>query len=196
MVDFYPIPSTRKNLIGNAVAAGVAEDAVVAAGAAGGGNVGSKAEGVEHLRRGRRHDLADLPETLRVASRAIRAADLRAPVLLSYQQAVHGNFSVALIWWLWQRLLPGMWDDDGVVFVGIGTLIDRAIPDARLRVIFGSGAGYAAPPQGVAESDGGWRVYGVRGPLTARVLGLHPSLALTDTAILLSQLAEFKDHKS
>lgn len=111
---------------------------------------------------------------------------------LYYQNAVHGNFGDALNEWLWRQMLPGMWDDDGVVFVGIGTLIDKAIPEARLRVIFGSGAGYAPPPDGVASPSGNWRIYGVRGPLTARVLGLSERLAVTDSAILLNGIAELK----
>jgi len=110
---------------------------------------------------------------------------------LHYQHAVQGNFGDALNEWLWPRLLPRMWGDDGVVFVGIGTIIDREVPRARVRVVFGSGAGYAPPPDDITTDSDGWRIYGVRGPLTARVLGLDPRLALTDSAILLGGLPEF-----
>jgi succinoglycan biosynthesis protein ExoV len=111
---------------------------------------------------------------------------------LYYQKAVQGNFGDALNEWLWRSVLPGMWEEDGVVFVGVGTLIDKSIPDGRLRVIFGSGAGYAPPPDGVASPAGNWRIYGVRGPLTARILGLDPRLAVTDSAILVNGLSELR----
>jgi succinoglycan biosynthesis protein ExoV len=110
---------------------------------------------------------------------------------LYYRHAVQGNFGDVLNEWLWPRLLPRMWDDDGTIFVGIGTIIDRDVPQARARVVFGSGAGYAPPPD-VAATSGNWRIYGVRGPLTAHVLRLDPRLALTDSAILLGELEEFK----
>lgn len=108
---------------------------------------------------------------------------------LHYQADVQNNFGDALNQWLWPALLPDMWDEDGTVFVGIGTILDQNVPQAALRVVFGSGTGYAPPPD---TSIGPWRIYGVRGPLTAEVMRLHPSLALTDAAILLSELPEFK----
>lgn len=111
---------------------------------------------------------------------------------LHYQNAVRGNFGDALNEWLWQRLLPDMWNDDDVVFVGVGTLIDRDVPQGRLRVVFGSGAGYAPPPDGMGAPDANWKIYGVRGPLTARVIGIDPSLAVTDSAILVSRLDELR----
>ena len=94
---------------------------------------------------------------------------------------VGGNFGDMLNGWLWQDLLPGVFDDDPEVrFIGIGTILDHHLPAAPLNVVFGSGTGYAPPP--VSVRGPGWRVYGVRGPLTARVLGLGPEAALTDPA--------------
>lgn len=104
---------------------------------------------------------------------------------------VDGNFGDMLNGWLWPDLLPGVFDDDPRVrFIGIGTILDRQLPPAPLSVVFGSGTGYAPPPE---ESMQGprWRVYGVRGPLTARVLGLGPEAALTDPAILLARHPAF-----
>src|SRR5580765_8548204 len=92
------------------------------------------------------------------------------PMKLYYCDSVQGNFGDDLNQWLWPRLLPGMWnDDDGVIFVGIGTILGRDVPAARIRAVFGSGAGYALVPD-IAARDGNWHIYGVRGPLTARVL--------------------------
>ena len=66
-------------------------------------------------------------------------------------------------------VLPGMWDEDGdVLFVGIGTILDKNLPPARTAIVFGTGAGYTAPPPDIASSSDRWRLYGVRGPLTAR----------------------------
>jgi succinoglycan biosynthesis protein ExoV len=107
--------------------------------------------------------------------------------------AVQGNFGDELNRWLWHALLPGMWDEDGdTLFVGIGTILDCKLPAARTVIVFGTGAGYTAPPADIATNPVRWRIYGVRGPLTARALALEPRLAITDPAILLATLAEFR----
>jgi succinoglycan biosynthesis protein ExoV len=99
---------------------------------------------------------------------------------------VNGNFGDALNDWLWPGLLPGVFDEDAQVrFVGIGTILDRNLPKAPLTVVFGTGTGYAPPPDDMRP--GRWRVYGVRGPLTARVLDLPAQTVLTDPAIMLAQ---------
>jgi hypothetical protein len=103
---------------------------------------------------------------------------------------VSGNFGDALNEWLWHDLLPGVFDDDASVrFIGIGTILDRNLPPTPLSVVFGTGTGYAPPPQRLGGPR--WKVYGVRGPLTARLLGLAPEAALTDPAILLATLPAF-----
>jgi succinoglycan biosynthesis protein ExoV len=110
---------------------------------------------------------------------------------------VRGNFGDQLNEWLWHSLLPEAWSDtdDGILFVGIGTILDKKLPAARVRVVFGSGVGYAAAPSDIAVGTGRWRIYGVRGPLTARALKLDKRLAMTDPAILLATLQEFKGLK-
>jgi succinoglycan biosynthesis protein ExoV len=107
---------------------------------------------------------------------------------------VHGNFGDELNQWLWNRLLPARWADaaDDVLFVGIGTILDKNLPAARLKIVFGAGAGYTAAPPDISASSPHWRIYGVRGPLTARALKLDNRLAMTDPAILLATLHEFK----
>jgi hypothetical protein len=105
---------------------------------------------------------------------------------------VDGNFGDTLNHWLWRDLAPGVFDDDADVrFVGIGTILDRHLPPAPLTVVLGAGTGYAPPPPTV--HDARWCIYGVRGPLTARVLGLSPRAALTDPAILLALHPAFAD---
>jgi succinoglycan biosynthesis protein ExoV len=112
-------------------------------------------------------------------------------------EQVHGNFGDELNHWLWNRLLPDMWGDpdDGILFVGIGTILDKNLPAARLKIVFGSGVGYTAAPPDISANSPHWRIYGVRGPLTARALRLDRRLAMTDPAILLATLQEFKGLK-
>jgi succinoglycan biosynthesis protein ExoV len=109
-------------------------------------------------------------------------------------EQVHGNFGDELNRWLWNRLLPDIWGDadNDVLFVGIGTILDKNLPAAKVRIVFGSGVGYNAAPPDISARSARWRIYGVRGPLTARALKLDKRLAMTDPAILLATLPEFK----
>lgn len=107
-----------------------------------------------------------------------------------YYKDPQGNFGDDLNEWLWERLLPGRWDEaDDTCLCAIGTLIGPAMPDARRWIVFSSGAGYGPPPPDFAGPR--WRIACVRGPLTARVLGLDPAAAVTDGAMLLGALPEF-----
>jgi succinoglycan biosynthesis protein ExoV len=107
---------------------------------------------------------------------------------------VRGSFGDELNRWLWPALLAevmGQTGDD-VLFVGIGTALDRNLPSARITIVFGTGAGHTTPRPDISTQLSRWRVYGVRGPLTARALNLDKRTAMTDPAILLTTLAEFK----
>jgi succinoglycan biosynthesis protein ExoV len=96
------------------------------------------------------------------------------------------NFGDELNTWLWHRLLPGLLDDDdGTLFVGIGTLLNDRLPRARETVVFGAGVGYGT---GLPQTLRGWRIYCLRGPLSARALNVSPSLAVTDPALLVRRL--------
>ena len=107
---------------------------------------------------------------------------------LHYFRSRHGNFGDDLNGWIWPELLPGLWDEgeDGVTFVGIGTILNRLVPDSRVKLVLGSGVGYAPLPDGL--HDGSWRFLAVRGPLSARAAGLPAETAITDGAILLGVL--------
>ncbi len=95
----------------------------------------------------------------------------------------HRNFGDAMNQWLWPRLIPGVLDDDGrVIFLGIGTILNDLVPDAAHKIVFGSGVGYRRP---LATIDQSWTFYCVRGPLSARALGLPPETAVTDAAALI-----------
>jgi succinoglycan biosynthesis protein ExoV len=107
---------------------------------------------------------------------------------LHYFRSPHGNFGDDLNAWLWPELLPGVWDDgsDGITFVGIGTILNRLVPDTRLKIVAGSGVGYSPLPPNL--HDGSWEILGIRGPLSARAAGLPAEAAITDGAILLGTI--------
>lgn len=92
------------------------------------------------------------------------------------------NFGDELNSLLWPRLLPGFFDDDpSVRFLGIGSILDGRHNGVRTKLVAGSGyGGYEAP----ATLDPSWIVHWVRGPRTAHLLGLPPSLGLGDPGCL------------
>ena len=102
------------------------------------------------------------------------------------------NFGDDLNRWLWPRLLPEQMNgqDDGVVFLGIGTVIGPGLPDAEHYVVFSCGAGYGPPPPDFGGPK--WTLVCIRGPLTARVLGLPKTMVSSDGALLLNSLPEYK----
>lgn len=105
---------------------------------------------------------------------------------LHHYRAPFGNVGDDLNPWLWQKLIPEVFDDDSsVVFVGIGTLLNDRLPKSQRTVVFGTGAGYGTRPP---VPDSTWRVYCVRGPLTAAALKLPGELAITDPAALVGTL--------
>jgi len=108
-------------------------------------------------------------------------------VKLFYFRHVSGvpNFGDELNPWIWMRLLPDAFnDDDRTQFVGIGTVLNDRLPVAPRTVVFGAGVGYYGSPC----RDDTWSVYCVRGPLSARVLGLPAEAAVTDPAALIRRV--------
>jgi succinoglycan biosynthesis protein ExoV len=80
--------------------------------------------------------------------------------------------------------------DESTAFVGIGTLLNsrlvsERIPKARKIVVFSSGVGYG---QGLPVVNDCWKIYALRGPLSAQALGVSSDLAVTDGAVLLRRL--------
>jgi succinoglycan biosynthesis protein ExoV len=105
----------------------------------------------------------------------------------------HGNYGDDLNEWIWERLLPGVLDDNpAVVLLGIGTILSRwftdTLPPQSRKIVLGSGGGKAG---GAPDLGPLWHVYGVRGPLTAAYSNLSPEQILTDPAMLLRDLPEF-----
>jgi succinoglycan biosynthesis protein ExoV len=92
------------------------------------------------------------------------------------------NFGDDLNLWLWDRIMPGVLDNDPeTIFVGIGTLLNEGPAVYKRKVVFGSGVGYGPLPR----IDDSWKIYCLRGPLSARALGQPENLAITDGAMLL-----------
>ncbi|HEY8607976.1 MAG TPA: polysaccharide pyruvyl transferase family protein [Noviherbaspirillum sp.] len=105
---------------------------------------------------------------------------------LFYYKDPKGNFGDDLNPWIWDALAPEIFDDDpSTLLVGIGTLINSKAPVRPRKLVFGSGVGYHALP----AIDDKWKFYCVRGPRSAQRLGLDPSLAMTDPAVLLTRMA-------
>lgn len=96
------------------------------------------------------------------------------------------NFGDALNGWLWPRLLPGVFDnDDRSLFVGIGTLLNERMPKQSFKAVFGTGVGYG---ESTPALDDTWKFYCVRGPLSARALGLEPRFGISDPGCLVQVL--------
>ena len=95
------------------------------------------------------------------------------------------NFGDELNPWLWPQFFPDILNVcNNLTFVGIGTLLNDRLPKDRKKIIFGSGAGYGNTP----HIDHTYKIYFVRGKLTAKVLGVDPNLAITDPAILIRKI--------
>jgi succinoglycan biosynthesis protein ExoV len=128
-------------------------------------------------------------ESSATMSVSIRAADkvarrgFTAPWRLYYYRDEFGNFGDDLNPWLWPRLLPDLIHEcAGPALVGIGTIMNDQLPSGA-KVIVGAGVGYGNVPRLTDE----WAVHFVRGPGTARALGLPASYAITDPAHLITQ---------
>jgi hypothetical protein len=106
---------------------------------------------------------------------------------LYYFASVISNFGDDLNPWIWPRLLPEVFQnpsDDGL-FVGIGTLLNSKLPSLPRMAIFSTGCGYGPVPHPISST---WKIYGVRGPDSARAMGLGREAAIGDGAILLRTL--------
>lgn len=108
------------------------------------------------------------------------------------------NFGDNLNPWLWNQLLPGVLDEDpSNAFVGIGTLINEKLPlrakQAKKKVIFGTGVGYTKHPPTIDDS---YKIYCLRGPLSAKALGVSETLGIIDPAILTTKVFQPNTTKS
>lgn len=110
--------------------------------------------------------------------------------LLHYRSPVP-NFGDDLNAFLWPDLAPSLFiDGDGSsAFVGIGTIVGIDPEGSRKLHVFSSGAGYSSLER---WKDLDIEYHCVRGPVTARFLGLEPDRILTDGALLAPLLPRFR----
>ncbi len=106
-------------------------------------------------------------------------------VILYYWRGAVSNFGDELNTLLWPALLPRFFDDNPTArFLGIGSVMDRRHDGPSVKLVAGSGyGGYEGRPR----LDETWIVHWVRGPRTARLLGLDPMLGLGDPAALVPE---------
>ncbi|MGK7939679.1 MAG: polysaccharide pyruvyl transferase family protein [Crocosphaera sp.] len=108
------------------------------------------------------------------------------------------NFGDQLNPWLWNQLLSGLIDHDPkIAFLGIGTLLNNnylgKIKKAQHKIIFSTGFGYGKEDN--IDLDATHKIYCVRGPLTAEKLGLPENLAITDGALLVRSVFNYKSYE-
>lgn len=95
------------------------------------------------------------------------------------------NFGDRLNFLVFPKLFGPIFDRDmNLVLLGIGTVIKAAAPAGRHEIILGAGAGYQRRRISLAERT----IYTVRGPDTARLLGLPESHASIDPGVLVAGL--------
>ncbi len=86
--------------------------------------------------------------------------------------------------WLWEDLLGVPVDElmpRDALFIGIGTILRNTIPaNPRTKYVMGAGCGYDPPPTLTED----WNLIMVRGPLTAKLLGISEDVAVSDPGIL------------
>ena len=102
---------------------------------------------------------------------------------LFYYKAPQGNIGDDLNGWLWPQILNDILDDnDEEIIVGVGTLLNHKLPEAKKYHILSTGLGYGEQPK---TNIGDWNFIAVRGPLTAKELKLNDTVVLLDGAYLM-----------
>ncbi len=108
---------------------------------------------------------------------------------LEYFKGEQPNFGDELNAWLWPQLLPSFFDDDpSVLFLGIGSIIGTHYGPKSKKIVFGTGYVPTYHHEAPNVHGGDWDIFFVRGPRTARALGLPESMGIGDSAILLRAL--------
>ncbi|MEM6974031.1 MAG: polysaccharide pyruvyl transferase family protein [Pseudomonadota bacterium] len=118
--------------------------------------------------------------------------DQQPGLSLFWWRSPAGNFGDDINLWLWDRLMPGWqdWRAEGVL-VGVGSLLNTdLLPRADRYLVIGAGHGYGTPPR-PADHAAHWDVRAVRGPITAELMGLDPSLGVIDPAAMTARLEDF-----
>lgn len=114
---------------------------------------------------------------------------------IEFYKDPRGNFGDDLNLWLWDALLPGWrgWAPD-VTLLGVGTILNSNTLDPyreRRVLILGTGVGYGKGPP-TPPFPAQWDIRAVRGPWSARALGLPEDLGVIDPAVMIADLPEFQ----
>ena len=97
------------------------------------------------------------------------------------------NFGDVLNKYLWQPYLGEfLTRDDNILMLGIGTLLGHSKAHDGQVIVCGSGSGYGGDFSQLTNEN--WKIFFVRGPSTAKALGLPESMAITDPAILTPEI--------
>jgi succinoglycan biosynthesis protein ExoV len=109
-----------------------------------------------------------------------------------YWESDHGNFGDDLNLWLWDFLLPGLRDvHEETLLVGVGTVLNTdLLAPVGHKLVVGSGFGYGTLPDMSNAND--WDIRCVRGPLTAKKIGLAPEKGIIDPAVMVTEMPEFQ----
>lgn len=110
---------------------------------------------------------------------------------MKYAHISGGNFGDDINSWIWEKLRPGNWENSTEhILLGIGSPLGPKLDDGKTWYVLGAGAGYKKPHD--LSTLPNWKIFAVRGPLSAIALGLAEDKAVTDGAILLGSIPEFK----
>ncbi len=108
---------------------------------------------------------------------------------LQFYRGTRPNFGDELNQWLWPQLLPSFFDNDPTtLFIGIGSILGASYDSTAKKIV--AGAGYVSEYHHEIPNVHGedWDILFVRGPRTARALGLPETMGIGDPAILLRAL--------
>ncbi|PKD19669.1 hypothetical protein APR41_15760 [Salegentibacter salinarum] len=96
------------------------------------------------------------------------------------------NFGDALNPLILNRFFPGFFDaNKDEIFLGIGSILHLEFPPETRKIVFSTGYAYYGD---LPKIDKSYEISCVRGPLTAKVLGLDSKLGITDGAALLREM--------
>ncbi len=106
------------------------------------------------------------------------------------QNSEQPSFSDRFNQWLWPQLWPAIFEQDtSATFICSGTALSNTllqqIAATDQLIVFGTGT---AEQQFLNSLPGRCKVYCVRGPFSARLLGLSAHRAITDSSLLVAQV--------
>lgn len=84
---------------------------------------------------------------------------------------------------IWPHFLGDVFDPTGTTaFIGIGSILDKRYDSYPHKIVFGAGARSSSSVPDI--TNGGWDIRFVRGPNTAKALGLSDKHWISDPAII------------